>query len=117
MPTVRWCKFGSPVSFAVPLTLLDRSIGFTQQVHQGQKHAEGVLSHCVPVAFGAVEDLEPRAQRRMQHRCFQDPRSERQIKRKAGQAVKQFRVHANAYCAIRCLQRHPWARDSLQRGV
>ena len=59
MPTVRWSKFGSPVSFAVPLTLLDRSIGFTQQVHQGQKHAEGVLTHCVTVAFGAVEDLDP----------------------------------------------------------
>ena len=31
---------------------------------------------------------------------------ERQMKREVGQAVKQFRVHANAYCAIRCLQRH-----------
>ncbi len=56
MPTVRG-QVPCPGVLRGPIALLHRGIGFTQQVHQGQKHAEGVFSHCVPVAFGAVEDL------------------------------------------------------------
>ena len=95
MPTVRGCKFHAPVSFAVPLPCLHRGIGLTQEVHQGQEHAEGVFSHSVTVAFGAVEDLDAPAKADARS-MFSRPAPERHMKRRCGQSVKQFGIDTNA---------------------